>query len=49
MVVCCPEGSASQRPLISEIITIEYLKMFELGLIESHVHGEVDTGMHTPG
>lgn len=38
-IICClrPEGSASQRPLISKVITIEYLKMFELRLIQSHV------------
>lgn len=46
MVICSPEGSASQRPLVSEIITIEYLKLFELRLIQSHGHGEGDTHVH---
>lgn len=49
LVVCCPEGLASQMPLISEVTTIEYLKMFELRLIQSLVRIEVDTAMHTPG
>lgn len=40
MVVCNPEGSASQRSLISEITTVEYLKLFELRLIQSRGHGE---------
>lgn len=43
MVVCNPEGSASQRSLIPEIITVEYLKLFELRLIQSRGHREGDT------